>query len=168
MLSHKWRLFTCLIFGFLFVTITPVRADNCSGLTDCYQYIWIAVIAILGLLLLWYFWPVIWPLLLRLGPALGRMILRAGRSRIARGIGNTIRNLTRGNRATRGLQRQIRAHRQKLRNYRRNPDKFDNKGFLKNAPNDAVRKNIIEKRIRHLEREIKAFEDAIKRIDKGG
>ena len=28
--------------------------------------------------------------------------------------------------------------------------KFDNKGLLKNAPNDTVRQNIIQSRIKHL------------------
>ena len=67
---------------------------------------------------------------------------------------------------TRDLQGRLDAHRQKLEAYRRDPDAFDNKGFLKNAPNEEIRNRIIQGRIRHLETEIRAFEKGIR--DAGG
>lgn len=45
--------------------------------------------------------------------------------------------------------------------------KFDNKGFLKNAPNDAVRQKIIQSRINHLNQEIKTFQNNIQKIRNG-
>lgn len=58
-------------------------------------------------------------------------------------------------------------HQAKLDAYRANPDAFDNQGFLKNAPSDAVRQRIIDGRIRHLEQEIKNFQDQIRKITGG-
>jgi RHS repeat-associated protein len=66
--------------------------------------------------------------------------------------------------AVRSLRRRAKEHRDKLEAYRKNPDAFDNKGYLKNAPSSEVRTRIINGRIRHLEQEIKAFEDQIQRI----
>jgi hypothetical protein len=48
--------------------------------------------------------------------------------------------------------------------YRKNPDAFDNEGILQNAPNDAVRQRIIEGRIRHLEREIRGFQQQLDKL----
>lgn len=48
--------------------------------------------------------------------------------------------------------------------YRANPDAFDNKGILKNAPSPEVRQRIIDGRIAHLEREIKAFDSQVDKI----
>lgn len=45
--------------------------------------------------------------------------------------------------------------------------KFDNKGFLKNAPNDAVRQKIIQSRINHLNQEIQTFQNNIQKILNG-
>lgn len=64
------------------------------------------------------------------------------------------------------LQRRLDEHRQKLDDYRRDPDAFDNQGLLRNAPNEEVRNRIIQGRIRHLENEIRAFEKGIR--DAGG
>src|SRR5690625_1014072 len=66
--------------------------------------------------------------------------------------------------AIRSLQQRIIEHRQKLADYRANPDRFDNRNFLKNAPNDEVRRSIISGRIRGLESEIKTFESQIQEI----
>jgi hypothetical protein len=55
----------------------------------------------------------------------------------------------------------------KLEEYKADPYKFDNKGFLKNAPNDQVRQKIISGRIEHLESEIKTFyENIVKTLSK--
>jgi RHS repeat-associated protein len=67
-------------------------------------------------------------------------------------------------RSVASLRQQIAVHKQKLKEYLSDPDKFDNKGFLKNAPNDQIRQRIIDSRARHLESEIKTFEDNIKKI----
>jgi hypothetical protein len=55
---------------------------------------------------------------------------------------------------TRGLERQLAAHEQKLEVYRKNPEAHDNKEFLKNAPSEEARKRIVEGRIKSLERQI--------------
>lgn len=49
-------------------------------------------------------------------------------------------------------------HINKLKNYIKNPYKFDNKGHLKNAPNPQ---RVIDGRIRHLKNEIKNFDKQI-------
>lgn len=59
-----------------------------------------------------------------------------------------------------GLRQQINLHKQKLADYIRNPDAFDNKGFLKNA-SPELRQKIIEGRIRNLEGQIEKFLKAI-------
>ncbi len=48
-------------------------------------------------------------------------------------------------------------HIDKLEKYKQNPMKFDNQGFLKNAPNEQIRQKIINTRIKHLEKEIETF-----------
>ena len=67
---------------------------------------------------------------------------------------------------TNKLQRRLDEHRQKLEDYRRDPDAFDNQGLLRNAHNEEIRSRIIQGRIRHLETEIRAFEKGIR--DAGG
>ena len=62
------------------------------------------------------------------------------------------------------LKNQILKHETKLAEYIKDPMKFDNKGFLKNAPNDAIRQKIIDSRISHLQQEIKTFQDNIQKI----
>jgi RHS repeat-associated protein len=69
-------------------------------------------------------------------------------------------------RTVRSLERRIGEHQQKLDAYRNNPDAFDNNGLLKNAP-DWLRQRIIQGRIRHLENEIRTFEQQIIRITGG-
>lgn len=64
----------------------------------------------------------------------------------------------------RSLEKQIAEHKEKLAEYIKNPDAFDNKGFLKNAPSKEVRQKIIQTRIKHLESEIKNFEKQIEKL----
>ncbi|HTN99157.1 MAG TPA: DUF6531 domain-containing protein [Microthrixaceae bacterium] len=71
-------------------------------------------------------------------------------------------------RAVNSLQRQADIHRQKLADYVANPDAYDNLGHLANAPNAAVRRRIIDGRVRHLNQEINSFEDQIRKILGGG
>jgi hypothetical protein len=66
------------------------------------------------------------------------------------------RDLEQCPRDCRGLLRQLREHEEKLRQYRTNPDFYDNLGFLKFAPPD-LRKRIVDGRIRNLERQIANF-----------
>jgi hypothetical protein len=68
-------------------------------------------------------------------------------------------------RSINSLREQIRSHEEKLVAYRRNPEAFDNQGYLKNAPNDKIRQRIIDGRIRHLEQEIKTFQKNINQIN---
>lgn len=55
-------------------------------------------------------------------------------------------------------------HVDKLEKYKQNPLKYDNQGFLKNAPNEQVRQKIIQSRIAHLEQEIQTFYNNISKI----
>ncbi len=67
----------------------------------------------------------------------------------------------------RSLEEQIKLHQQKKADYIKNPDKYDNQGYLKNAGSDqALRQRIIEGRIRHLDHEIRTFQDQIDQINK--
>lgn len=61
------------------------------------------------------------------------------------------------------LEGHIATHQTKLAEYIKNPMKFDNKGFLKNAPNDAVRQKVIQSRINHLQQEIQTFKNNIQK-----
>lgn len=69
--------------------------------------------------------------------------------------------------AIRGQKKFIKSETKKLRAYIKNPDKFDNKGFLKNAPSKEVREKIISTRIKHLKTEIKSAKQNIKKIKSG-
>ncbi|MFE8597978.1 hypothetical protein AB8V91_13570 [Archangium violaceum] len=64
------------------------------------------------------------------------------------------------------LKARLAEHRQKLADYKANPDAYDNQGRLRNAPSPEVRQKIIKSRIEHLEDEIRAFEKNIR--DLGG
>ena len=66
--------------------------------------------------------------------------------------------------ASKSQYKQMTEHIDKLEKYKSNPLKYDNKGHLANAPNDAVRQRIIDGRINHLETEIKTFYDNIVKI----
>lgn len=55
-------------------------------------------------------------------------------------------------------------HMEKLEKYKKDPLAFDNRGILRNAPNEQVRRQIIEARIAHLEREIQTFYNNIAKI----
>ncbi|MFD4833898.1 polymorphic toxin-type HINT domain-containing protein [Streptomyces uncialis] len=61
-------------------------------------------------------------------------------------------------------QKLIEEHELKLRDYLANPDAYDNKGFLKNAPNEEVRQRIIDGRTRHLRKEIQTFHENVAKI----
>ncbi|BCQ36914.1 hypothetical protein ERHA54_45250 [Erwinia rhapontici] len=67
-------------------------------------------------------------------------------------------------RSVKSLEEQIRVHEDKLEAYKKDPDSFDNKGYLQNAPNEQVRQRIIDGRIRHLEQEIRTFHKNIDEI----
>ncbi|WP_262410880.1 VENN motif pre-toxin domain-containing protein [Duffyella gerundensis] len=67
-------------------------------------------------------------------------------------------------RSIKSLEEQIRLHEDKLEAYKKNPDSFDNKGYLQNAPNEQVKQRIIDGRIRHLEQKIKTFHKNIDEI----
>jgi hypothetical protein len=58
----------------------------------------------------------------------------------------------------------IKEHMEKLEDYKANPYKYDNKGILKNAPNDEVRQNIIDGRLKALEKQIKKQQGELKKI----
>lgn len=63
------------------------------------------------------------------------------------------------------LEKQIKKHKDKLEKYIKTPDKYDNKGFLKNAwDNIDLRNKKINKRINHLKHEIKTWENEIQAL----
>jgi hypothetical protein len=64
-------------------------------------------------------------------------------------------------RGTARQRRTLAEHVEKLKKYREDPDAFDNRGILKDAPSQEVRESIIRGRIRHLENEIRAIRKAI-------
>lgn len=68
----------------------------------------------------------------------------------------------------RSLEQRLVEHQNKLDAFRKNPDAFDNKGFLKNAPSQEVRDRIIQGRVNHLEQEIRNFQQQIERLRGGG
>jgi hypothetical protein len=70
-------------------------------------------------------------------------------------------------RAVRSLEKNVGEHQQKLEAYRADPDSFDNKGILTNAPTPEIRQRIIDGRIRHLESEIRTFQNQIEDIQGG-
>lgn len=70
-------------------------------------------------------------------------------------------------RSINSLEKQIIRHQEKLSEYVKSPAKFDNKGILEKAPNEKIRNQIIQSRIRHLEKEIKTFQDNISKIRNG-
>lgn len=63
--------------------------------------------------------------------------------------------------SARSLLARIQEHQQKLDAYRADPAAYDNQGLLKNAPSDEIRQRIIAGRVRHLEAEIKAFQNQV-------
>jgi hypothetical protein len=67
-----------------------------------------------------------------------------------------------------GLRRQLEAHQEKLEQYKADPDAFDNKDFLKNAPDEEARQRIIEGRIRKLQGQIENFRKQIRDLEGGG
>jgi RHS repeat-associated protein len=68
--------------------------------------------------------------------------------------------------AINGLKIQRDKHKLKLEEYKKNPDKFDNKGILKGKTNEQ-REKIINGRIKNLEKQIKTFEKDINNIENG-
>jgi hypothetical protein len=64
---------------------------------------------------------------------------------------------------TKGLENQVKAHEQKLEQYKNNPDAHDNKGFLKNTTPEQ-RQKIIEARIAQLKHQIENFKKQIEQI----
>jgi len=63
--------------------------------------------------------------------------------------------------AIRSLEHNIAEHEKKLADYIANPDAFDNRGFLQNAPNEEIRQSIIQGRINHLQNEINTWRQRI-------
>jgi hypothetical protein len=61
----------------------------------------------------------------------------------------------------RSLEKRRDEHLAKLEAYKKNPELFDNLGYLQNAPSKEVRERIIQTRVRHLEHEIENFEKQI-------
>lgn len=67
-------------------------------------------------------------------------------------------------RSVASLQQQVATHAEKLAAYRANPAAYDNLGILERAPTPAIRQQIIDGRIRHLETEIRGFQNQIDKL----
>jgi hypothetical protein len=89
----------------------------------------------------------------------------AARALGAKSLGT--KGVTQIGRQIRGLQKQLDIHLKKLDDFRANPDKFDNKGFLRDAPSQEIRDQIIEGRIRSLEKQIDNFRRQIEQAGGG-
>lgn len=59
----------------------------------------------------------------------------------------------------------LKEHEKKLADYKKDPLAHDNKGILKNAPNDEIRKKIYEGRIRELEKQIEKHRGELQKIE---
>jgi hypothetical protein len=70
---------------------------------------------------------------------------------------------SRTEKSIRSLENRVAEHEQKLADYKSNPDKYDNKGLLKNA-SPKTRQKIIQGRVRKLEREIRTFQQEITKL----
>ena len=66
----------------------------------------------------------------------------------------------------RNLEKQVAKHQQKLKEYITNPDKCDNRGFLKNKP-AVERERLMQERVDSLQHQIKTFETQIKDLKTG-
>mgnify|MGYP000859065924 FL=1 len=64
----------------------------------------------------------------------------------------------------RSLINRVAEHKQKLADYISDPFKYDNQNLLRTAPSDAIRKQIIDGRNRHLQHEIDNWEQQIKNL----
>jgi hypothetical protein len=64
----------------------------------------------------------------------------------------------------RSLQERVVEHEEKLADYLADPDAYDNKGFLANAPTPEIRQSIIDGRAAHLRKEIDTFQKQIDEI----
>jgi len=67
-------------------------------------------------------------------------------------------------RAVRSLQRRVNEHIIKRDNYAANPDAYDNRGILRNAPSSQIRNSIIQGRINHLNGKINSWKSQIEAI----
>lgn len=66
-------------------------------------------------------------------------------------------------REIRNLKKQIDKHADKLNEYIKNPDKYDNRNMLRNAQSNAQRENIIRNRVKSLVDEMDRFQQGINR-----
>ena len=85
----------------------------------------------------------------------GRAVVRSGASACRPTVPRTA-----SQRGIDSLRQRIAEHERKLAEYLKDPDAFDNKGFLKNA-SPELRKKIIDARARHLRHEIETFKKNI-------
>lgn len=104
----------------------------------------------------------------RLGEAADRVVSMVATGVAASGADDLARLTASQKKSLRSLRRQIEEHRSKLDAYRRDPDAFDNLGYLERAPSPEIRQRIIDGRIRHLENEINTFQDQIDKLLGGG
>lgn len=105
-----------------------------------------------------------------LGKAVGNKLAEATVVLATEGAGKAIgaiksvNTLTKSeSKAISSFKKNIVEHNQKLKEYKADPMKFDNKGTLKNAPKELQAK-IIAGRVKHLEKEIQTFKENIQKI----
>ena len=95
------------------------------------------------------------------GIAVGSPLVPRGRARVGGAVEGQSRQELLKSKAS--FERLIAEHRQKLTDFRANPPAFDNKGVLRNAP-EELRPKIIEGRIRAIEKQITKQEGELQKI----
>jgi hypothetical protein len=122
----------------------PARADNCSGLSDCSAGVKIALAVgavLLAILAIWF---------------IAELVEAAE-------VEEALRRARSAAKAIRSLKRQIEKHQEKLAKFRSNPTVRPGMENLSKEVIEAAQ----QRRIEHLEREIRAFQDAIEKIERG-
>lgn len=66
----------------------------------------------------------------------------------------------------RSLRRLIEEHQEKLGQYKKQPELYDNRNFLKNNKLESIKNGIKERRIEGLEKEIATFTHNIGKIER--
>ncbi|WP_141699280.1 hypothetical protein [Candidatus Thiosymbion oneisti] len=75
------------------------------------------------------------------------------------------RSRSQNKKAAKSEEKLIREHEKKLDDYRRSPEKHDNRGTYRNAPNEEIRKKVYEGRIRELEKQINRHKKELKKLE---
>lgn len=75
------------------------------------------------------------------------------------------RSRSQNEKAAKSEEKLIREHEKKLDDYTRNPEKHDNKGTYRNAPNAEIKRKVYEGRIRELRKQINRHKKELKKLE---